>query len=97
MTDDELDAAFRRYFARESAGLDATPARPTPRGQRRSVATLAVAVALGLALALAVMPSPTGPRGTGPAAGTNFLRDASADGSRLPPRAKPTPAGEVSP
>ena len=102
MTDDELNKAFRGYFAREMAGLATTAAtRDSPvRGQRRSLATLAVAVALGLALALALLPTPAGPRGVGPGAGTDFLRDASADGSRLrPPTAtpKPAPPGDVSP
>ena len=86
--DDPLDRAFRRYFAREMAGLDApvTPATPRPRS-RRSEWTLALSVGLGLAAALTLLPSPDGrnrPRTRATAPTTSLLDGATADGSRLP-------------
>ena len=86
--EDPLDRAFRRYFAREMAGLDApvTPATPRPRS-RRSEWTLALSVGLGLAAALTLLPSPDGrnrPRTRATAPTTSLLDGATADGSRLP-------------
>ena len=86
--EDPLDRAFRRYFAREMAGLDApaTPATPRPRS-RRSEWTLALSVGLGLAAALTLLPSPDGrnrPRTRATAPTTSLLEGATADGSRLP-------------
>lgn len=87
--EDPLDRAFRRYFAREMAGLDApTPATAPPRPRsRRSEWTLALSVGLGLAGALTLLPTPDGrnrarTRATVPT--TSLLEGATADGSRLP-------------
>ncbi len=89
--DDPLDRAFRRYFAREMAGLDApatavTPAPPRAR-LRRSELTLALSLGLGLAAALTLLPSPDGrnrPHTRATAPTTSLLDGATADGSRLP-------------
>ncbi len=86
--EDPLDHAFRRYFAREMAGLDApvTPARPRVR-LRRGELTLALSLGLGLAAALALLPSPDGrnrPRTRATTPTTSLLDGATADGSRLP-------------
>ena len=86
--EDPFDRAFRRYFAREMAGLD-DPVTPTvpPRKSRRSELTLALSVGLGLAAALTLLPTPDGrnrPRTRATAPTTSLLEGATADGSRLP-------------